>query len=263
MSDPHNDDADRVLRSLARLAREQEQADDERVDALSETLGHDNLSPAGRRQIEEKVQADPDLHRFHEGMRTLDEDFRAEIVVNARRQLQADARAYRRPWIWGLALAASMLLALGLLRQLDRTSPLPRYTHTWQGGLETARGGAATHASRPRLHDGAALTLIAAPEEVVEGPLAVRGFILSEGRVRPWPEAHRYAEIADTGAVRLHVTLGRELVLPPGEATLLLTVGRPHKLPDAAEVEHALDRAQVSPGRPWHLIRQVVDVVER
>lgn len=263
MSNPHNDDADRLLRSLARLAheQEQEQADGEPIDSLWEALSPADLPPEERRRRAERAKEDPDLQALHGDAHILDEAFHAEIVANVERRMQADARARRNIRIWGLALAASLLLALGVLNQLDRAAALPRYTHTWQGGMETSRGGDAASTDRPQLHDGTAVTLIAAPENTVDGPIEVRGFLLVADRLHPWPEAARHAQIAGTGAVRLHVTLGRELVLPRGEATLLLAIGRPDELPGTAELERVL--GQGSPKRPWRLIRQVVDVIDQ
>lgn len=131
---------------------------------------------------------------------------------------------------------------------------------TWPRGEPGDRGGVASHERLPSygLEVGGWLKELRAPEPdapaptryryaldgefewvlrpdaSVTGELTLRAYVLDEGQARAL-ELGAMVEIAASGAVRVEGTIDR-LNLGPGSHTIVLVVGRPDKLPEAAQV---------------------------
>ncbi|AUX41650.1 uncharacterized protein SOCE26_030720 [Sorangium cellulosum] len=185
---------------------------------------------------------------------------RAQSTSAARegRLIPLPAKRGRAPWLVAaaaLAAAAAALLFMRLSPEGDSDHPrgllgdpgvvallpVPAYTVAVAGGeLEqrAANGGAPATA---RLGPGSRVEIALRPATRVEGPVAVRGFLIQGGTARPWDVR---ADVSEQGSARIEgdtETLFQGV--PEGEWEIALAIGRPEALPkDPADVLRALQQ---------------------
>ncbi|WP_437274585.1 hypothetical protein WME90_25385 [Sorangium sp. So ce375] len=112
--------------------------------------------------------------------------------------------------------------------------PVPAYAMTLAGG-EVSERSAGSHADTPataRLGPGSRLEIALRPSTRVDGPIAVRAFLIQGEAARPWDVQ---ADVSDQGAARIEgdtETLFRGV--PEGEWEIAIAIGRPAALPDGA-----------------------------
>jgi hypothetical protein len=152
-----------------------------------------------------------------------------------------------RALTWLAPLAAAAALALVLLRP-SAAPELPEYRLDASSGERTLRSADPAPVAVPRYGPGSRIELVLRPSTAVRGPVAARAFLLQGGEVKPWPVA---VEVAPEGAVRIAGPVEALLPRVSGELEILLAVGRPDALPDAAAVHEALAR----PPAGWRLLR--------
>lgn len=253
-----NDD---LLRRLGDLARTEEEEEQRRLDPRWDALAAGALPPAEVARLEAEARQTPEGRAAWEAFRPLDPGFRERLRSAARRQVGAPesaaappAPASERPgaavlpWVprrrrLAAAVVAMTAAVAAMLLVVLRPAPgpLPPYQLGFSGGERAVRGGPAGPSQGgegvPVLRPGSRLELVLRPQRPVGGRVAVAAFRAGEGEVQPWPVP---LEIAASGAVRVAGVVGEEIPLPPGEWDLILAVGRPRRLPDAAAIERAL-----------------------
>ena len=258
---------DPLLRSLAQVKREEQDAEMASLDERWDRLSAGELSPEEEAELRALAETSEDARQAYEAFRPLGPEFQAQVVravqaqnlaPEARREVDATPEkspGQRRPlprrasrWAGWSAVAAAAALVL-LLRAPDTQAPLPGYAVELTGGVQEMRGDPA---SPPRTFPpGSPFDLVVRPQTAVSGPLEARYFLSRDGALQPWDAP---GEITEEGVVRVAGTVGEEIAIPPGEWTLLIVVGRPGRLPDAAALSTHL--ARPPPGKPdWALLK--------
>jgi hypothetical protein len=125
--------------------------------------------------------------------------------------------------------------------QIAVADPLPAYVLETDGGLKQLRGDTDGPAEpgRHRYRRDTEFEWILRPKIDEPGEVGVRGFAFVDGGSAglPLPALDELAQIAKSGAVRIHGTI-EQLDLEPGRYTIALAVGRPAELPtQAADVQ--------------------------
>lgn len=253
-----NDD-DMWLRDLARVAKEEEDAGQARLDERWDRLSAGELSPGEEAELRALAAASEEGREAYEAFRPLGPEFQAGVVRALQAQIPqlpagspAESRATpsavpenaavekparvlpfrgRAARLGGwLAAAAAVAATLFLLRAPATLPPLPGYgPPELSGGVQEMRGeeeGSRTFSA------GSPFEVILRPETAVPGEVAVRFFLARGAELSPWPVPG--AAISPDGVVSIAGTLGHEIQIPPGDWTLRAVVGRPGKLPDAA-----------------------------
>ncbi|WP_437520566.1 hypothetical protein WME79_27170 [Sorangium sp. So ce726] len=163
----------------------------------------------------------------------------------------------RAPWriaAAALAAAAAAVLVVRLSLEGDRHQrrgllddpgavamlPVPAYAMTLAGGevSERSASNGADATATARLGPGSRLEIALRPATRVDGPVAVRAFLIQGDAARPW-DVH--ADVSEQGAARIEgdtETLFHGV--PVGEWEIAVAIGRPAALPaSAAEARDA------------------------
>jgi hypothetical protein len=258
-----NDDDDMWLRELARVAQEEEDAGQARLDERWDRLSAGELSPDEEAELRALAAASEEGREAYEAFRPLGPEFQAGVVRALQAQITESpaesppvpepampepeklarvlpfrGRAVRLgAWV---AAAAAVAASLFLIRPPVTLPPLPAYgPPELSGGVQEMRG----EEEGPRtFSNGDPFEVILRPETAVSGNVAVHFFLAHGAELRPWPVPA--AAISSDGVVSITGTLGRDIRIPPGAWTLRAVVGRPGKLPDAAAL-----RAHLAQGR--------------
>jgi hypothetical protein len=179
---------------------------------------------------------------------------------------EARRRRPRTTWLavaLPLAAAAALALALGPLSG-PRFAPLPTYEVSATGGIKELRSGEAAGSGRQgsstakpeRIGRKMELVVVGRPDTAVEGPVAVRTFLVQGARVL---EAKPRVEIASSGAVEVRVRPADAAVDGAGRWILRVLIGRPDSVRAVAPID-ASGVASDQPGRRW--LTLPLDVVD-
>ncbi|WP_437541170.1 hypothetical protein WME97_26345 [Sorangium sp. So ce367] len=154
----------------------------------------------------------------------------------------------RAPWrtaATALAAAAAAVLVVRLSLEGDRHHPrgllddpgavamlpVPAYAMTLAGGEVRERSASSGAGATARLGPGSRLEITLRPATRVDGPVAVRAFLIQGETARPW-DVH--ADLSEQGAARIE---GETETLfpgvPEGEWEIAIAIGRPAALPDS------------------------------
>jgi hypothetical protein len=253
---------DDILERLAEMARESEEEERARLDSRWDELSAGTLPEGERRALEAAAEASPQDRAALEAFSPLGREFhrrvaarlRAEGLVGARAR-PASAAPWKPPWkLWGpwlrwpaLAAAAAAVL-LVVLWPGGGPGPLPEYTATLTGGVQSMRSAPEPGEPERELPaatvfaPGNTLELVLRPRRAVEGPVAVAAYRHMPGEPGAWVGWQPPLETSEAGTVRIRGRVGEELGLPSGDSTLLVAVGRP-PLPPPAELEGRLAAA--------------------
>jgi hypothetical protein len=122
---------------------------------------------------------------------------------------------------WAAVIIPLALAAMALLYVARPPAPvLPEYAIEVHGGDQVVRGDPAT--SGPvRLSSGSRVEIVARPAVRVTGAVTAEAVVHTSAGDGPWTGR---IEVSDAGAVRAVGTLGQDLVLPAGPATVTITV---------------------------------------
>ncbi|WP_438001100.1 hypothetical protein WMF26_16365 [Sorangium sp. So ce185] len=120
----------------------------------------------------------------------------------------------------------------GALALLDAPAPVPDYAVSIAGG-EAGQRSANGDPAAPgiaRLGPGSRLEIALRPATRVEGPVAVRAFLIAGGKALPWDVR---PEVSAQGAARIAGdTEALFRGVPEGEWEIAIAIGRPEALPD-------------------------------
>ena len=124
-----------------------------------------------------------------------------------------------------VALAAGAMLTL----RARSVEPLPPYALAVSGGEQTTRGAMPSVAEASlRVRRGGEFQLVLRPATRASGPVEARVFVAQNDRVRPFAGT---VDVAEGGAVRVVATPAELTALSPGEARVVVFVGRTGFLP--------------------------------
>ncbi|WP_437707441.1 hypothetical protein WMF45_27295 [Sorangium sp. So ce448] len=155
----------------------------------------------------------------------------------------------RAPWrtaATALAAAAAAVLVVRLSLEGDRHHPrgllddpgavamlpVPAYAMTLAGGEVRERSASSGAGATARLGPGSRLEITLRPATRVDGPVAVRAFLIQGETARPW-DVH--ADLSEQGAARIEGDTDTLFPgVPEGEWEIAIAIGRPAALPDSA-----------------------------
>lgn len=239
---------DKLLEGIARAARDEAAADP--LDPRWDKLAAGELSDAERRALRETQADDALAERADTAFAPLDAGERAALAAAAAAALGAagnsmagDAREasaaeatgpdgtagnnvvplrrhpLRSPW--ALGLAASAVIAIGVVLSGDllspRAGPLPSYSYDLRGtaGMRSDEDGPVS------VRSGEAFTLTLTPASALDAPARVRLFVDDGARLIPLEGAQ--IEMADSGAARITAPTA---ALGLGDVTVVAIIGR-------------------------------------
>ncbi|WP_437818397.1 hypothetical protein [Sorangium sp. So ce1078] len=138
---------------------------------------------------------------------------------------------------------------------------VPSYTVSIAGGevgQRSASGDAGAHETA-RLGPGSRLEIALRPATRVEGPVAVRAFLIAGDKALPWDVR---AEVSAQGAARIAgdtETLFRGV--PEGEWEIAIAIGRPEALPDRPVELAGGERDEAEKLNTFHVLRVKVQLL--
>ncbi len=154
-------------------------------------------------------------------------------------------------WLGPLLAAAAAILWFGLPSE---PTPLPAYEiGVAEAGSKTMRSAGLRRDGLPlrvRLGAGERFRLVLRPLVPVQGPVAVRGYLIRDEQPRRWQPT---IEQAPSGAFLIAGDVDDWLVLDEGSWTVALAVGRPDALPNEAQLMEALAAPHAA---DWQLLTQ-------
>jgi hypothetical protein len=169
--------------------------------------------------------------------------------------LHARARAAVAVAGWLAAAALVSLLALRPAPFAPGAAPLPDYVVTVSS--DDSRSLSANKTDEVHLAPGARVTLVLKPSTHVRAPVAIKGFLVRRGEVRPWTAG---IELDDSGGGRVSGT--REALfegIAAGTWDIVFAIGSPESLPERADVAaEALRNSEIAARGPCRFIFQQV-----
>jgi hypothetical protein len=181
------------------------------------------------------------------------------VTAEAQQRPAARPRGRGRFLAFAIPLAAAAALVL-IVRPFAPHSggggswpALPGYDVTAESGIKDVRGAGepsgapGTVAALQRVARDTELTVVARPATAVEGPIAVRAFVVEGGAAK---EVVPRVDSAPSGAVQLRVRPGDALAGAPGRAELRAVVGRPDAI-QALSPADAANAPSDTPARHW------------
>jgi hypothetical protein len=268
-------DDDSWLRELAQVNREQEARERSRLDERWDRLSAGELSPQEEAELRALAETSEEARQAYEAFRPLGDEFQARMVSTLAAEVASPASAetakparFRllpfRPaarfgtWLSAAAAVAAVLFLL--LRSPAALPPLPAYVGSLSPGVQPSRGPGST-TGRQVFVPGSPLTLEAAPQRSVTGPVEAAFFLERGAELTPWTPKPSFFEIAD-GSVRLHGTVGTDFRLDPGDWRIWVVVGRPGKMPSLDELQTEL-RAGRTRHAGWQAVSTDLRIASR
>lgn len=285
-------DDDRLLRDLARLAREEEAREGNLLDDRWDRLAEGSLSAEEGERLAAEAAGSAEARLAYEAFRPLGAAFQTRVAAQILEELGAQPEAgqfpvpishrshlsHRSPpasrplqteplrprtvlgrFAWRGLVAAAALAGAVVVGPRLFVPPFPAYELALlPEGEASERSLAAAPDEDPALfHPGTAFEVAVRPLTPIDdlhGPLEVRCVLQAGDQVRSWPSCAERAEVAPTRAVRIAGTVGEELTLEPGTWTLWIVLGRQGRI---ADLEHrpALLTGQTVAKRDWIALR--------
>ncbi|MDC0677001.1 hypothetical protein [Sorangium atrum] len=183
----------------------------------------------------------------------------------------------RAPWrtaATALAAAAAAVLIVRLSLEGDKHHPrgllddpgalamlpVPAYAMTLAGGEVSERSASSGADATARLGPGSRLEITLRPATRVDGPVALRAFLIQGETARPW-DVH--ADLSEQGAARIEGDTEKLFSgVPEGEWEIAIAIGRPAALPDSA-AGLADARPSEKKDKPFRILRFKVLLLPR
>jgi hypothetical protein len=233
-----------IERQLGQAARERATEELARLDERWDALAGGALSPEEAAELAALAETDAEAALAAEAFLPLGPAFEATMVSTLAAQLRRECAHHpqapptapvrgprRRLWMGFAALATAAGLT-GLWLRLPSPG-VPAYTLAVTGAAEERGGEAAGLEAPVLLVPGAAFELVLTPEQPQKSPPAVRFFLERGGAL----EAVMLAvEPSPQGALRVRCRVAAPDCLPATDGQLWTVLGRPGRLPSAAEL---------------------------
>lgn len=246
-------DQNKLLDELGRLARQHEAEDHERFDERWQKLSAAKISEADDAALRAQTEESEETRLDYDALQPLGQGFHDRIAREWQAAPPAPIAGRRQPWTVGvypwLAAAATLTLAVvgwQFWRGAQRPD-LPVYTAELSGEARTSRflGG---DSGVPVFKPGSPFSLVLRPEQAVSDSGIERRLYLesSTGELSPWRVD---LTISADGVVKVAGEVGRDLLIDPGDWTLVFVYGRSGRLPDSERLGSA------RPTGAWQQIR--------
>lgn len=154
-----------------------------------------------------------------------------------------------------MVAAAAGLAAVLFLHPSDREVP------PYQMGITEAHvlGGAAPSLpARAAVALDAILSIELRPQEAAPEGMDALAFFSQEGRVRPWPVT---VKRAPNGIFRIQAAVQELRDIHPGQAELIIGIGRSGSSPSPGEIENAVRTEPSAPIKNWQILRQPFEII--
>jgi hypothetical protein len=232
-----------IERQLGQAARERATEELARLDARWDALAGGALTPEEVAELAALAGADAEKTLAAEAFRPLGPAFEARLVGNLAAQLRGEAappiappvapvRGPRRRLWAGLAALAAAAGVTGLWLRLPAAG-MPAYTLAAVGAADERGNEAPGPAAPVVLVPGAAFELVLTPEQAQTTPLEARFYRQAEGGLE---ELAFEVERSPQGALRVRCRVGAPACVPATSGSLWTVLGRPGRLPTAAEL---------------------------
>jgi hypothetical protein len=253
--------SDDLLRSLARVAREEATKDEGEARWGDLALGE--LDAEDVAALEKLAAEDAEAAEKLVAYRPLDDAAKDRIAARlapaatapaAAKVVPLAARPRRVAWIAAaVAIAAGVALWRGASTP-ESGPPLPAYAMVVSSGDRATRGTEPTTTEETVVAPDSRLEIRLRPAKQVAGSVAVRGFLVQGGVARPWvPPMQTSAD----GAVAIDGAASALLGVSAGTWDVVLAVGRPSDLPSADAILKAVAAGSAA-GEPWQMfVRRV------
>lgn len=252
---------DRLLAELGALARQQKEAERDRLDERWDRLAAGTLTAGEEEELRAIAAASDEARETYEAFRPLGADFQARVVdaINAERPApvpQAETqepprvlpfrRVIRRAEVWvGLAAA----VAAAWVSFHGWPPPLPGYE--LKLGIQSDYRSPGSGTAAP----GSLVMLKVRPKTAVTGEVEAHGFLsCAGGDLRPWPL--KPVTVTEKGIMTLQGTLGKD-VQPGSSCEIWIVAARPGKAPDDLQAEL---RAKRTGNADWQAVSTRLDV---
>jgi hypothetical protein len=257
---------ERLLKDLARVAREDREEQLQRLDGRWDRLSHNALPADEEAELRALAEGSDELRDAYDAFRPLDADFRERVlhaVLAPQPAAEPEERTakvllFRRRFVQvGGWLAAAAALVLVVTRLGGPGEPLPGYLLDIEGGVRQTRTEEA--GAEQVFTPGRTLTLVLRPQTAVSGPVEASLFFALGDELLPWDAD---AEVSPTGAVRVSGVLGRDFDLGPGDWTVWVAVGRRGELPDRDRLLELLADLEPPVEGDWLLLQEQIRVTD-
>jgi hypothetical protein len=248
---------DRLLRDLGHVAKEEEEAEQARLDERWDRLAAGTLTAEEELELRALSESSPEAREAWAAFRPLGPEFQARVVEKISRKRRGRVLPFPpavRIGGWVTAAAAAAAVVVVLLRPSAPLPALPGYQIAVSAGASEMRG---EQEETVQLAPGDQPEVILRPDTAVtEGKsLEARCFLVRGGEQRRMEVVQGRFE--PSGAVKLKVSIARDL--QPGPWTLWAVVGRPGDLPDPAELRSPSAKDEVR-RRNWVAVSQDVRI---
>jgi hypothetical protein len=244
--------SDQLLKALAELEREEDQAVDPRLEALA----RGTIDPATRAELEatkskDEVDAytpvgDAAQERFLAGAVAA---FHGSTSSNVVVELAAKRRRKLTSGLVVLAIAASVSM---IFLRPSSTSP-PAYVLEISAGDRTLRSGDLPENEVPRFAPSSRIEVVLRPATAIEDELEARAFYAGPGEVRSLPKV---VEKSDGGAFRFAGRVDEVLPGATGEIELGFLIGPKGSLPTDQEAW----QNRAAKDRPFQVLSRRVQI---
>ena len=248
----------KLLDEIGRVAREQDAEDDERFDERWRRLSAGTLSEAEDAALRAEAQESEETRLDYEVLKPMGAELHDRIARQWQAATPTPTTAGRRRWSraypWLAAAAALTLAVVGWqLRPGTGAQDLPEYKAELSGQVRMFRSGEGD-SGLPVFAPGSPFELLLRPDQLVTDPGIERRLYLesSSGELSPWRVD---LTISADGVVKVTGEVGRDLLIDPGDWTLIFVYGRSGRLPDPERLRSA------RPDDDWRVARVPFRVV--
>jgi hypothetical protein len=260
---------DRLLAELGALARQQKEAERDRLDERWDRLAAGTLTAGEEEELRALAASSDEARETYEAFRPLGADFQARVMdaINAERARPEPPkpdppvlpfrRIVRRAEVW-VGLAAAVAAGVFFFPWTSffppapaALPPLPSYELASLVVPSEYRGPESGTAT-----PGSPVTLKVRPQTAVTGKVEAHGFLScgGGGDLRPWPL--KPLNVTEKGVMTLQGTLGKD-VQPGSSCEIWIVAARPGKAPDDLQAEL---RARRTGNADWQAVSTRLDV---
>ncbi len=259
---------EKLLEALRDVVREEEREHAPR--SAWEALALGKLPPESRSELEQQAASDAEARELLELYRPLVDETYAKFEQAVHREFEADGGRnsalqstakvipFRRiARALGTVAPLAAVAALALWLRSPSSPPIGDYDLVLTSADVKSRAATAPEAANAGVQTGRDFEMVLHPKEAIEGEIAVRTFLVRDGRARPW---NAPIEISPKRTVRIAGDVEALFGDRRGDVEILVAIGRPDALPETPE---AALRAKADHNARWRLLRARVTLGTR